>query len=77
MALFEEGAEQGRDRSNKRAGIPARRVAEGIKKGGRLSEADLSALGMEAGRLRVSEYVWRLRVRVRVCAGHLTLQTQP
>ena len=39
MALFEEGAEQGRDRSKKRAGIPAKRVAEVIKKGGRLSEA--------------------------------------
>ncbi len=41
MALFEEGEEQGRDRSKKRAGIPAKRVAEVIKKGGRLSEADL------------------------------------
>jgi hypothetical protein len=41
VALFEEGEEQGRDRSKKRAGIPAKRVAEGIKKGGRLSEADL------------------------------------
>jgi len=32
--LFEEGEEQGRDRSKKRAGIPAKRVAEVIKKGG-------------------------------------------
>ena len=42
VALFEEGEEQERDRSKKRAGIPARRVAEVIKRGGRLSEADLS-----------------------------------
>jgi hypothetical protein len=41
LALFEEGEEQGRDRSKKRAGIPAKRVAEVIKRGGRLSEADL------------------------------------
>ena len=46
VALFEEGEERGRDRSRsrsrKRAGIPAKRVAEVIKRGGRLSEADLS-----------------------------------
>jgi len=41
VSLFEEGEEQGRDRSKKRAGIPAKRVAEVIKRGGRLSEADL------------------------------------
>ena len=38
VALFEEGEERGRDRSRsrKRAGIPAKRVAEVIKRGGRL-----------------------------------------
>ena len=41
VALFEEGEARGRDRSKKRAGIPAMRVAEVIKRGGRLSEADL------------------------------------
>ncbi len=41
VALFEEGEEKERDRSKKRAGIPSKRVAEVIKEGGRLSEADL------------------------------------
>ena len=41
VVLFEEGEERERDRSKKRAGIPAQRVAEVIKRGGRLSEADL------------------------------------
>ena len=35
-ALFEEGEERVRDRGKKRTGIPAKRVAEEIKRGGRI-----------------------------------------
>jgi hypothetical protein len=41
VMLFEEGEECERDRTKKRAGIPSQRVAEVLKQGGRLSEADL------------------------------------
>lgn len=41
VVLFEKGEERERDRSKKRAGIPAQRVGDVIKRGGRLSETDL------------------------------------
>jgi REP element-mobilizing transposase RayT len=41
VVLFEEGEEAQQDQARKRAGIPVRRVAEVIGKGGRLSESEL------------------------------------
>ena len=41
VVLFEEGEEGERDQTKKRAGIPTRRVAEVLKKGGQLSESDM------------------------------------
>ncbi len=42
VALLEEGEEQERDRTKKRAGIPAKRVAEVIKRGARAIQARMN-----------------------------------